>query len=121
MSTDAEVNRRDFLRTTMKTTAGLTGLSGITFLPRPERVFGANDRVRVAVSGLHLRGKDHLVGFSRVPNVEIAALCDVDESVLNKRRREVAGNPQTLWMSASCWRTSRSTPFPLLRLTIGIP
>ena len=95
MPTDAEVNRREFLRTTMKTTAGLTALSGITFLARPERVFGANDRVRVAVCGLHLRGKDHLAGFSRVPNVHIVALCDVDEDVLNKRRPEVAGNPQT--------------------------
>jgi predicted dehydrogenase len=33
--------------------------------------------------------------FSRVPNVEIAALCDVDDTVLNRRRAEVGGRPQT--------------------------
>ena len=76
--------RREFLKTT-----------AITFVTRPDRVFGANDRVRVGVCGLHGRGKDHIDAFARVPNVEIAALCDVDESVLNKRRGDVAGNPRT--------------------------
>ena len=70
-------------------------LTGLTFLTRPERVFGANDRVRVAVCGLRGRGKDHLDAFARVPNVEIAALCDVDEAILDKRRQEVRGNPRT--------------------------
>jgi predicted dehydrogenase len=84
MSSDWEPTRREFLKTT-----------AITFITRPDRVFGANDRVRVGICGLHGRGKDHIDAFGRVPNVEIAALCDVDESVLNKRRSEVAGNPRT--------------------------
>src|SRR4029077_1092688 len=95
MSTERELNRRDFLKASANSTASLAALSGLTFLTRPERVFGANDRVRVAVCGLRSRGKDHLDGFSRVPNVEVAALCDVDESVLNKRRGEVGGSPRT--------------------------
>jgi predicted dehydrogenase len=81
----SNIKRRDFLRTSIRTTAGLAALQGVTFLAQPERIFGANDRVRVAVCGLHGRGKDHLEGFSRLSNVEIAALCDVDESVLAKR------------------------------------
>jgi predicted dehydrogenase len=81
----SEIKRRDFLRTSIQTTAGLATLQGVTFLTQRERIFGANDRVRVAVCGLHGRGKDHLEGFSRLSNVEIAALCDVDESVLAKR------------------------------------
>src|SRR5438034_3034455 len=94
MSSESDVTRRDFLKTAA-TTASATAFSGITFLTRPERVFGANDRVRVAVCGLNGRGKDHVDAFSRVPNVEIAALCDVDDTVLNKRRGEVAGSPRT--------------------------
>src|SRR5215472_8052653 len=46
---------------------------------------GANDRVRVAIVGLHGRGEDHIKGYSALKNVEIAALCDVDESVLRQR------------------------------------
>ena len=94
MSSESDETRRDFLKTAA--TAGAAGvLSGLTFLTRPGRVFGANDRVRVAVCGLRGRGKDHLNAFSRLPNVEIAALCDVDESVLAKRRGELSGSPQT--------------------------
>src|SRR5438477_9365732 len=96
MSSESDVTRRDFLKTAAKTTASAGAVSGLTFLARPERVFGANDRVRVAVCGLRGRGKDHLDAFSRVRNVEIAGLCDVDETVLNKRRGEVSGSPRTV-------------------------
>src|SRR4029077_614892 len=90
-----DVTRRDFLKTTGKTTAGLAALGGTNLLARADKVLGANDRVRVAVCGLRNRGNDHLHGYSRVPNVEIAALCDIDQEILNKRRGEVNGNPQT--------------------------
>src|SRR3984893_17734227 len=95
MPSESDVTRRAFLKTAAKTTASASAFSGLTFVTRPERVFGANDRVRVAVCGLRSRGKDHLDAFSHVPNVEIAALCDVDEELLNKRRGEVSGSPRT--------------------------
>ena len=94
MPSDSEITRRDFLKTAARTT-GATALSGVTFLTRPERVFGANDRVRVAICGLRGRGKDHMDGFSRVPDVEIAALCDIDQEVLEKRRGDVAAGTRT--------------------------
>src|SRR5213592_3405577 len=95
MSSESDVTRRDFLKTAARTTASASAIGGITFLTRPERVFGANDRVRVAVCGLKSRGKDHVDAFSRVPNVEIAALCDVDDTVLNMRRSELGGSART--------------------------
>src|SRR5262249_10066421 len=95
MSSESDVTRRDFLKTAARTTAGAHALGGLTLLAQPERVLGANDRVRVAVCGLRGRGKDHLDAFSRLPNVEIAAICDVDASVLDKRRGDVKGNPRT--------------------------
>src|SRR6266852_3101273 len=95
MSSEEDVTRRDFLKIAATSTASAQALSGLTFLTQPEKVFGANDRVRVAVCGLRGRGKDHLNGFSHVPNVEIAALCEVDQDILNKRRGEVGSNAQT--------------------------
>ena len=92
---ESDITRRGFLKSAAKTTAGLGALSGITFLAHPERVFGANDRVRVAVCGLHGRGQDHLSAYSRLSGVEIAALCDVDENVLRKRLGEVSGKAQS--------------------------
>jgi len=92
---ESDITRRGFLKSAAKTTASLSALNEITFLAHPERVFGANDRVRVAVCGLHGRGKDHLSAYSHLSNVEIAALCDVDENVLRSRLGEVSGKPQS--------------------------
>ena len=44
-----------------------------------------NDTVRVACVGVRGQGQSHIRAYSRMPNVEIAALCDVDDSVLQKR------------------------------------
>lgn len=38
-----------------------------------------NDRINLAVVGFHGRGRSHITGFAKVPNVRIAALCNVDE------------------------------------------
>ena len=94
MPRESDVRRRDFLKKSIETTAGLAAIRGVTFITRPERVFGASDRVRVAICGLHGRGKDHLAGFSRLPNVEIAAFCDVDENVLTQCLAEREGHGQ---------------------------
>jgi predicted dehydrogenase len=80
-----ELNRREFLKAGMTGVAGAAALSGISFITQPERVFGANDRVRVAICGLHGRGMDHVRNYAKIPNAEIAAVCDVDENVLRRR------------------------------------
>jgi predicted dehydrogenase len=42
---------------------------------------GANDRVRVAVIGIHGMGQNHISSYMGLKNVEVAALCDVDENL----------------------------------------
>jgi predicted dehydrogenase len=42
---------------------------------------GANDRVRVAVVGIHGMGQSHIAAYNALPNVEVVALCDVDENL----------------------------------------
>ncbi len=42
------------------------------------RVWGANDRVRVAVIGIHGMGQNHIKEYLALPDVEVAAICDVD-------------------------------------------
>jgi len=77
-----DLKRRDFLSSG---TGGIAALAAIGALTRPERVLGANNRVRVAICGLHGRGNDHLENYAKIQNVEIAALCDIDASVLSQR------------------------------------
>jgi len=85
MTQHPKLTRRNFLETGFKGSAGLAALSGLTFLTRPERVWGANDRVRIAVIGIRGQGFVHVEGFSGERNAEIAAICDVDENVIAQR------------------------------------
>jgi predicted dehydrogenase len=78
-----DLDRRDFLKT-----AGKAATIGAATLALGGRVLGANDRVRIAICGLRGRGNDHLRGFAKVPGTEIAAFCDIDESVLARRTDE---------------------------------
>jgi predicted dehydrogenase len=73
------MNRRHFLMST----AAAAGTLRASSLASP------NDTVRVACVGIRGQGGSHIRMYSMMPNVEIAALCDVDESVLNKRLDEV--------------------------------
>jgi len=65
--------------------ASAAALTGISFITAPERVFGANDRVRVAVCGLRGQGFAHIEEYARMPNVETVAVCDVDENIMKGR------------------------------------
>jgi predicted dehydrogenase len=47
-----------------------------------------NDTVRLAVLGVNGRGRDHIGGFQRLPNVQIAVLCDPDDNVARSRAAE---------------------------------
>ncbi|TAM81075.1 MAG: gfo/Idh/MocA family oxidoreductase [Acidobacteria bacterium] len=85
----SEVSRRHFLKTGVGTTAaGIAALSGFAEIV-PPRVLGANDRVRVAVIGLHGRGQDHIHELSGLQNVEIAALCDAYEPLISQRQAQI--------------------------------
>jgi predicted dehydrogenase len=74
-------NRRDFL----KNSAALFGAPAIA-----GPGLAANDRIRVAVIGLRGRGRELIGSFYDLAkdNVEIVALCDVDQSVLSQRTAE---------------------------------
>ena len=58
---------------------------------------GANDRVRIAVIGTHGMGQSHIREFSELRNVEVAAICDVDENLFPeviKKNFTDRGKPQ---------------------------
>ncbi|MGE5428553.1 MAG: Gfo/Idh/MocA family protein, partial [Methylococcaceae bacterium] len=50
---------------------------------------GANEKVVVGLIGCNNQGFENLKALLRQPHVECAALCDVDQNVLNKRAAEV--------------------------------
>jgi predicted dehydrogenase len=48
----------------------------------------ANDRIRLAVVGVRGRGRSHIREFQKLPDVEVAMLCDPDKKVLAERAAE---------------------------------
>ena len=56
---------------------------------RASALASPNDTVRVACVGVRGQGGAHISSYSKMKNVEIAAICDIDESVLEKRLGEV--------------------------------
>jgi predicted dehydrogenase len=86
MMTDT-VSRRDFMKSTATLTA--SAAVGIGAMKHSTAAWaGANDRIRMAVIGVHGQGGSHLSGFSSIPGVEVAAICDVDESQYEPRAKE---------------------------------
>ena len=85
-----QFNRRSFLKKTgvlMATTPFVNNLWGVN----PTWV-GANDRVRIAVVGIRGMGFSHIKAYSQLENVEVAALCDVDENLFPERVKWLADN-----------------------------
>jgi predicted dehydrogenase len=61
------------------------GSAAATAVMRSSLVASANDTVRVACVGVRGQGQSHIRAYGNMPNVEIAAICDVDESILEQR------------------------------------
>ena len=72
------MERRHFLLA-----SAAAGLSGRLVKASP------NETVRVACVGVRGQGQSHLMHYGEMQNVEIAAVCDIDEAVLNSRLNDV--------------------------------
>ena len=81
-------SRRRFLfASSLATTALAFPASSFSALAQP---VGSNRKVRIGVMGTNSRGLDHIKGFLSIPDVEIAAICDVDSRALDKASAAVA-------------------------------
>jgi predicted dehydrogenase len=84
------LNRRDFLQKS----AGLAVMA-----PVAANLWGtgnswsrANDRVNIGVVGIRNQGFGHIRGYSSLENVEVTALCDVDENLFPERVKWLEDN-----------------------------
>ena len=81
---------------------------------------GANDRVRVGVCGIRGQGFQHVEEYSRLDNVQVAAVCDVDENIVRGRledmerldipKPKVYSDPRRLMEDKSIDAVSIATP-----------
>ncbi len=78
-------NRREFIKTSALGTLGLTLLPSLVSKAAP------SDKLRIAHIGLGGMGNQHLKWFAALPDVEIAALCDVDQDHLQSTLKTLQG------------------------------
>ena len=67
------------------------GAVGFTILPSLYGKAAPSDRLRVAHIGVNGMGNNHMRWFAGLPEVEVAALCDLDQSILNKSLKTLEG------------------------------
>ena len=86
------MNRRSFL----KNSALVVGSASVFAHPfisggtsASGQVVGANNRVRIAISGAGGRGGEQIGFFKAIPNVEIAYIVDPDKTRMENRVREI--------------------------------
>lgn len=91
-----KTTRRSFIKQTSVVATGLA-LSNLNLL-RPERVLGANGRVRVAIVGAGDRTMSSLVPafFNQAEglNFELAAVCDIWSKVREEATAKIEANPK---------------------------
>ncbi len=99
----ADITRRSFLEhSLMVAAAGLAssqvarGEDRQTEAAASGPKAGANEKIGIAVIGLHGRGMSHLEAYTYDDNVDIVALCDVDENQFGHAQAKLqdAGRPR---------------------------
>ena len=76
-------NRRTFIKNSALATAGV-GIAASMPLAM-NSCMGAGEKLVCGLIGANGMGFADLQAFLKIPNTECAAICDVDENVLNKR------------------------------------
>jgi predicted dehydrogenase len=86
-----EYSRRKFLHATGQTLAGAGLLSALPWqlIAKNKSRVSQNDRINVGLIGANGMGWTDATSMIKVPEVNLIAICDVDENVLNKRVAEL--------------------------------
>ena len=95
------MNRRSFVRNAGLATAGFAILS-------PSQVFAQQQKVRLAFIGVGLRGQNHLDNALRRSDVEVVAICDIDDRMLQMSldliKKSGKPTPQIFKGDPSAWK-----------------
>ena len=76
------MTRRHFLENSMLATAALAAAAAPQVISAEDKPTGAaSNKVRVAVIGCRVRGRQHVAELSKVPDVEIVYVCDPDKDL----------------------------------------
>ncbi len=81
------IDRRTFVKKSTVATAGV--MMSTPLIHNSMANSSAGDTVNIAVIGIRSRGKDHYRALAKVPNVNIVAICDIDQQLLPEAVSEI--------------------------------
>ena len=82
------LSRRTFNTTAAASALALTAVSA-------DRVFGANEKIRMGFIGVANRGTQVLDAFLQLNDIQVTAICDVDKSALDRTSAKLKGAAAT--------------------------
>ena len=82
-------SRRQFLKSSLLTGLSLPAAGLVNRCASSRAILGANDRIRLGVAGLRIKGAQHIETFQALENVQIAAICDVDSDILAREKTKL--------------------------------
>ena len=84
--------RRKFIRNAAATVAGVGLVSAVSWeaLTKGKSTIPQSDRINVGLIGANGMGWSDLSSFMKIPEINVVALCDVDENVLKRRVEELS-------------------------------
>ena len=83
------MNRREFTKTVA---TGTLGIGAMPTILTGSGWKGANDRINVAVIGIHGMGQNHILNYTGIKDVRVAALCDVDSNLFGSTVKKLFAN-----------------------------
>jgi predicted dehydrogenase len=87
-----ETSRREFIKTSSKALVGLGAAVALPLetLAQAKKLISPADKLNIAAIGINGMGWSDVRSLMKIPEVNVVALCDVDENVLNFRKYELA-------------------------------
>ena len=83
------MKRKDFIKQASLTTGAGLLLPSFSLGSQSHPILGSNDRIRIGAIGVNGMGWADTKALIKIPGVELVAICDVDQNVLDKRKREI--------------------------------
>ena len=81
-------HRRKFLKNTALVSTSV--FLPLEILANLRTRVGANDKINVGLIGCKGQGWNNLTAFLRISEINCLAICDIDDSILNQRKADLA-------------------------------
>jgi predicted dehydrogenase len=83
------MNRKKFIKQSALFTGASLILPEFSAFQKGASILGSNDTINIGTIGLNSMGWWNTLSFLKIPNVNLLGICDVDQTVLEKRKAEM--------------------------------